>query len=235
MELLVLFSPTEFFLPLTEGTENTDFLLAALVVIFRQNYIRTFFLLDIRLAMPLAYLSEKKTDWLRPAIVRTLEPSVPTSTFNFSFLTPIYLTEKPFSVILYLCNLLLGLSGIVISTNPKERAGCKYLSLKLCLSFNPNRSIISTTLLSPSFNINNNTLTWGVTLGGDLGGGDLGGDTFCNSLNCRNHPSSGNLKCRHRQSCRLKLSVPTLNFYNIKLCRRCNAPKTLFVAKELRP
>ena len=60
------------------STQKTDsYSLRSFVFLDRMTE-EHFFLLDIRLAMPVAYRSERKTGWLRPAVVRTLEPSVPT-------------------------------------------------------------------------------------------------------------------------------------------------------------
>ena len=55
--------------------DDTDSYSLRSLFFFRQNDRRTFFSLDIRLAMPLAYLSEKKTGWLRPAVVFTVKNS----------------------------------------------------------------------------------------------------------------------------------------------------------------
>ena len=66
---LVFLFPTEFFLPLTEGTELTDFYSLRSFVFFRQNDIRTFFFIMVLLL--LRKISTQKTGCLLALLVRT--------------------------------------------------------------------------------------------------------------------------------------------------------------------
>ena len=74
----------------------------------------------------------------------------------------------PFSVNRYFCNRLLGLSGMVISSNPAVSAGWRYRILKSFLSLMPIASWIASRVISPCTAAISRP-TWGVTWGDTWG------------------------------------------------------------------